>query len=627
MEHDCDRVIVVGGGHAGVEAAHACARMGVAAVLVTHRQDRIGEMSCNPAIGGIGKGHLVAEIDALDGIMGRAADAAGIQFRLLNRSKGPAVRGPRAQCDRQLYRTAVQKLLAAPALPGLGQIRVLEGEVVDLISKSDRIAGVTLAGGVQIEAHAVVLTTGTFLGGRIFRGREIEPGGRIGDAPSLPLAERIRGAGLPIARLKTGTPPRLEAATVRFDLLDAQPGDSAPVMLSAFSSGPAVRQVCCHLTRTNERSHDVIARNLHRSAVYSGVISGTGPRYCPSIEDKIARFPDRDSHQIFLEPEGLGDPLIYPNGISTSLPIDAQEDLVRSITGLEAARIVQYGYAVEYDFVNPQCLRATLECRSLPGLYFAGQINGTTGYEEAAAQGLVAGLNAAAALRGEGAIVFDRAEAYIGVLIDDLITQGVREPYRMFTSRAEFRLSLRADNADRRLTPRGMQIGCVGERRRVAFLKKIARFDETRAQLEQLTVTPDRAADHGVALARDGKPRNALETLALAGSDAKTAVGLWPEIAGMDAAVIEQLMNDAVYAPYTDRQLRDIAEMRRQQRRTLPETLDYPAVPGLSTELSEKLARVRPDNLAQASRIDGMTPAALALLLVHARRSARASVE
>ena len=609
---------MVGGGHAGAEAAHACARMGVAAVLVTHRRDRIGEMSCNPAIGGVGKGHLVTEIDALDGLMGRVADVAGIQFRLLNRSKGPAVRGPRAQCDRALYRNAVQATLGATAL-----VRIVEGEVVDLLVSGGRVAGVVLGSGERIDASGVVLTTGTFLRGQVFCGEWSDAGGRIGDAPALRLATRIREAGLPIGRLKTGTPPRLEAGSIRYARLEAQPGDAEPTLFSTLSTGPAVPQVDCHITRTTAQTHEIIARNLHRSAVYSGALSGQGPRYCPSIEDKVARFPDRQSHQIFLEPEGLDSALIYPNGISTSLPAEVQEDFVRSIPGLEEARIAQRGYAVEYDFVDPQCLGATLECGLLLGLFLAGQINGTTGYEEAAAQGLIAGLNAAAAARGSAPVIFDRADGYLGVLVDDLITQGVREPYRMFTSRAEFRLQLRADNADRRLTPRGIEIGCVGEARRRSFERKMERLDAMRARLDEMTVTPDRARLAGVPLALDGVTRSAIVLMATSGVDRATAVQLWPEIAGMDRTLLDHLVTDARYAPYAERQARDVAAMRRDRELSLPSSIDYAAIPGLSAELGGKLAAARPENLAQASRIDGMTPAAVTLLLAHARRAPR----
>ena len=607
------QIVVVGGGHAGAEAAHAAARMGVEACLVTHRRDRIGEMSCNPAVGGLGKGHLVTEIDALDGLMGRVADRAGIQFRLLNRSKGPAVRGPRAQCDRALYRAAMQEGLAAEE-----KLTIVEGEVVDLIMRAGRVSGVVLVDGTEIPATAVILTTGTFLRGKIFCGEEISAGGRIGDAPAVRLSHRIREAGLPLARLKTGTPPRLDARTIRYDGLAVQPGDAEPVLFSTLSSGPYARQTVCHITHTNERTHAIIAENLHRSAVFSGAIEGTGPRYCPSIEDKIVRFPDRASHQVFLEPEGLDSHLAYPNGISTSLPADVQERLVRSIAGLETARIVRPGYAVEYDFVDPQCLDRTLACRPLPSLFLAGQINGTTGYEEAAAQGLVAGLNAAATVLGRAPILFDRADGYLGVLVDDLVTQGVQEPYRMFTSRAEYRLHLRADNADRRLTPKGIAIGCVGDLRRRRFAEKMERLETAGARLAAATVTPDAARRAGLNVTLDGVLRTAADVLATAGVD--DVLRIWPDLADLDPKILEQLSHDARYAPYAERQARDIAAMRQHQARPLPEDMDYAAIPGLSSELREKLAAARPDDLAQAARIRGMTPAALALLLAHARR-------
>jgi tRNA uridine 5-carboxymethylaminomethyl modification enzyme len=614
------QIAVVGGGHAGAEAAHAAARMGVAVCLVTHRRDRIGEMSCNPAIGGLGKGHLVAEIDALDGLMGRVADRAGIQFRLLNRSKGPAVRGPRAQCDRALYRHAMQHELAASE-----RVRIVEGEVVDLLTASGRVSGVLLADGTAIRGSAVVLTTGTFLSGRMYCGDQVSFGGRAGDAAAVRLAERIRDAGLPLGRLKTGTPPRLETGTIRYDGLEAQPGDADPVMFSTLSNGPVAPQIACHITHTNGRTHEIIAGNLHRSAVHSGAIAGPGPRYCPSIEDKVSRFPDRLAHQIFLEPEGIGSNTVYPNGISTSLPAEVQEQVVRSIRGLEHARVVRHGYAVEYDFVDPRSLDRTLACRTLAGLFLAGQINGTTGYEEAAAQGMIAGLNAAAAALDRPSILFDRADGYLGVLVDDLVTQGVGEPYRMFTSRAEYRLHLRADNADRRLTPMGIEIGCVGERRRRAFVAKMDRLERAKARLSSSRVTPDAAARAGVHLTRDGVVRSALDLLSAPDVGSGGVLAIWPELRDVDAQSLKQLMNDTRYAPFSERQTRDIAAMRQHQTARLPPGLDYSAMPGLSSELAEKLSAARPADLAQAARVPGMTPAALALLLARARRATSAA--
>ena len=617
MKQDFD-VIVVGGGHAGAEAAHAAARLGARTALVTLARAGIGVMSCNPAIGGLGKGHLVREIDALDGVMGRVADRAGIQFRLLNRRKGPAVQGPRAQADRKLYREGM--LAETEQRPGLS---IVQGEAVDLLMNGSRVVGLVLADGTRITSRAVVLTTGTFLRGVIHIGEMRRAGGRMGERPSVCLAQRIDDFGLPLGRLKTGTPPRLDGRTIAWDGLEMQPGDDDPTLFSFLSAAPSARQISCGITHTNARTHDIIRENLGRSAMYGGHIEGVGPRYCPSIEDKIVRFADKESHQIFLEPEGLDDPTIYPNGISTSLPQDVQEAYVRSIAGLENAVILQPGYAIEYDYVDPRALRQTLELRDVPGLYLAGQINGTTGYEEAAAQGMVAGLNAALNCLGREEAVFSRRDSYIGVMIDDLTTRGVSEPYRMFTSRAEFRLSLRADNADQRLTPVGLALGCVGETRRTAFEDKMDRLASGRALLSAWSWTSREAAAAGVRVAADGARRTAYELLAFPDVTFDTILAMSPEFAEVDESTRRQLERDALYANYIERQERDVAAMARDEAQPIPDDFDYATLSGLSAELRQKLTAARPASLAQAGRVEGMTPAALTLILARLRRARR----
>ncbi len=608
-------VIVVGGGHAGTEAAHAAARMGASTALITLRGQDIGVMSCNPAIGGLGKGHLVREIDAMDGVMGRVADQAGIQFRLLNRRKGPAVQGPRAQADRNLYKKAMQLEISSQE-----NLHLVIGEVVDLILERNAMQGVKLADGSEIRSKAVILTAGTFLRGVIHIGEEKRSGGRMGDNHSIKLAETLDRFDFSLQRLKTGTPPRLDGNTIDWSNLESQPGDEEPTMFSFLNTKPFAKQVSCGITHTNEQTHDIIRQNLNKSAMYGGRIDGIGPRYCPSIEDKVVRFSDKTSHQIFLEPEGLDVSTIYPNGISTSLPADVQADYVRSIRGLENAVITQLGYAIEYDYIDPRALSASLETVLVANLYFAGQINGTTGYEEAAAQGLVAGLNAALKTKNREQIHFSRAESYIGVMIDDLITKGVSEPYRMFTSRAEYRLSLRADNADQRLTEFGYNIGCVSNTRKSSFDRKMHDIDEVSKRLASLSLSPNEIGGFGIKVNHDGKRRNGFELLALPDVSFGSLEQIVPELTDVSKETKDQIARDSLYSNYLGRQAKDVQALKRDEAHQIPKDFNFAPIVGLSNELKSKLNQIRPETLGQAGRIDGMTPAAMTLILASLKK-------